>query len=94
MKVIYEEFQGKAPAEAAGINFPFRSWLDVVKQPRIVVRTEDYIPPALKPRKLPQTRIAPRPMPIPRRRGVFYEGHGMVSSHPFKGGKRHKGRIL
>lgn len=87
------ETLGKTPAEAAGIDFPFRSWLDVVKQPRIVIRTEDYIPPAPRPRKPPQIRIVSQePKPTPR--GVFYEGHGMVSSHPFKGGKRHKGRII
>ena len=64
---------------------------------RIDVRDKAVVPFEPKVRASRQSvGIRPRipkqkPVPI---RGVFYEGRGMVSSRPFSGGKRHKGRII
>jgi hypothetical protein len=90
----HESLKGKPPAEAAGIDFPFKNWLDVVRQPRIIVRTEDYIPPSPRPRKPPQLRIASQPIRESNPRGDIYEGGGMIARHRFVGAKRHKGRLI
>jgi hypothetical protein len=94
-----EALDGKTPAEEAGIKFPYKDWAEVIRQPvskRVEIQT--HLTPKVripKPHiRLPETHVG-RPRKRTRAsRGVFYEGHGMVSSHPFKGGKRHKGRVI
>ena len=86
----------KTPAEAAGIKFPYKDWLDITKSPIVTYVTE-------KPRtirmRLPPSKATPMRIRPPRTqgqtpRGIFYGGHGMVSRRPFRGGKPHKGRII
>jgi len=93
-----EALNGKTPAEEAGIKFPYKDWAEVIRQP-VSKQTEiqTHLTPKVhipKPRiRLPETHVG-RPRKRTRtQRGVFYEGHGIVSSRPFKGGKR-RGRIL
>jgi len=88
------ESLGKTPAEAAGIKASFRNWLDIVKQPRIVVKTESHIPLASKSLKIPQRRITSQPKYKRIPKGDIYVGHDMISRHPFTGGKPRRGRIL
>jgi transposase-like protein len=93
---------GKTPAEKAEIRFPYANWANVVNEPTIAVMRIDVRDRAIVPFE-PKVRTsrqavglsprAPRQKPM-LIRGVFYEGRGMVSSRPFSGGKRHKGRII
>jgi transposase-like protein len=96
-----EALNGKTPAQEAGVKFPYKDWAEVIRQPvskQVEIQThltsKVHIP---KPRiRLPETHVG-RPRKHTRvrpQRGVFYEGRGMVSQYPFKGGKRHKGRII
>lgn len=95
-----EALDGKTPAEEAGIKFPYKDWAEVIRQPvSKQAEIQTHLTPKVrtpKPRiRLPETHVG-RPRKRTRvkpQRGVFYEGRGMVSSHPFRGGKR-KGRIL
>jgi len=86
---------GKTPAEAAGIKFPYKDWLDITKSPIVTYVTEKprTIRMKLSPSKATSMRIRPPRTQGQTPRGVFYEGHGMVSRYPFRGGKR-RGRII
>jgi len=95
-----EALDGKTPAQEAGIKFPYKDWAEVIRQPvskeaeiKTHLTPKVHIP---KPRiSLPDTHVGrPRKHTRTLPRGEFYEGHGMVSRHPFTGGKRHKGRII
>jgi len=93
---------GKTPADKAETRFPYANWANVVNEPTIAVMRIDVRDRAVVPFE-PKVRASrqavglsprvPRQKPEPRR-GVFYEGRGMISAHPFKGGKRHKGRVI
>lgn len=94
----HEALGGRTPADTADVSYQVRNWGDLSRLP---VAKQTEIQAHLTPKgRIPKPRIAlPKPhMTASHRRtrakrGVFYEGHGMVSSHPFKGGKQ-KGRIL
>ena len=93
-----EALDGKTPAEEAGIKFPYKDWAEIIRQPvSKQVEIQTHLTPKIhipKPRSsLPETHVGRPRKRIRAKRGVFYEGHGMVSSHRFRGGKR-KGRIL
>ena len=92
----HEALRNKTPAEKAGIAFPYKNWLDITKSPIVTYVT-------VKPRtirmRLPKTKpstLRLRPPELQRRkpRGDIYEGHGMISRHPFAGGKPKRGRII
>lgn len=95
-----EALDGKTPAQEAGIKFPYKDWAEVIRQPvSKQVEIQTHLTPKVhipKPRiRIPETHIG-KPRKHARakpQRGVFYEGRGIVSSRPFKGGKR-RGRIL
>jgi transposase-like protein len=90
----HESLNDRTPAEKAGIKFPFKDWLDVVSRPKVTVSiTPAKVAPLVSSRKgvsMPSTRIKP---PSPKR-GDYYEGRGMISRHPFKGGKARRGRVI
>ena len=90
----HETLKGRTPAEAAKIDYKIKNWGDlsripVSKQTEIISHKSQRV---RTPR--PQVGFAPSYKVKPTQRGIFYEGHGIVSSRPFKGGKRHKGRII
>jgi len=96
----HESLGDKTPAEAAGVKFPYRNWKDVIREPEMVVRRIEVseepikIKPRLtvslvdKPTNVRQTSKRRKP------RGDIYEGRGMISRHPFAGGKAKRGRLL
>lgn len=87
----------KTPAEAAGLDFPYKNWLDITKSPTV---TYISVKPRVEPLKLSSTRtnkpLSFRPPRAESRkpRGDIYEGRGMIARRPFRGGKRRKGRII
>lgn len=95
-----EALDGKTPAEAAGVKFPYKDWAEVIRQPvSKQAEIHTHLTPKLrisKPRiRLPETHVGrarkrTRTKPI----GDIYEGQGMLSRHPFAGGKPHKGRLI
>jgi putative transposase len=84
----------KTPAEVAGIDYPYKNWADITRKhtPSKPVIIEH------QPRggvKLPPIQIGrPRKRPPRSKRGDYYEGRGMVSRHPFAGGKAKRGRVI
>ena len=54
----HDALNGKTPAEAAGIDYPFKGWGDVVQSQAFPTRAE-YLNPAIAPRQ-PQTPHRPR----------------------------------
>jgi hypothetical protein len=95
---------GKTPAEAAGVKFEHKNWLDLIRDPKDTARIRLTIEPnpilrlhhPPMPRFTPKIpRITPRTPPItrrhPRLRGNdVYVGGGMVSRRYFRGAKRRK----
>jgi putative transposase len=90
----HESLNDRTPAQKAGIKSSFKHWLDVVSRPKVKVEiTPSKAPPLIKPRHsvgIPSARVKP---PSPKR-GDYYEGRGMISRHPFRGGKAKRGRII
>lgn len=93
---------GKTPAEKAEVKFPYANWANIVSEPtmaimRIDVRDKAVVPFEPKVRHSRQS-LGLSPPRVPKRkpapRGEFYEGRGMLSRYPFKGGKRHRGRLI
>jgi len=92
----HEALGGKTPAERAGVNFPYNNWLDITKSPTVT-----YV--SVKPRTVRMqlsvgrpTGMRLRPPGMTRRkpRADRYEGRGMISRHPFPGGKPKRGRLI
>jgi transposase-like protein len=90
------ETLGKTPAEAAGLAFPYRDWLDITKSPIVTYVTEKprTIRMRLPPSKATPMRIKPPQLHSREPRSDIYEGGGMIARHPFAGAKRHKGRVI
>jgi putative transposase len=83
----------KTPAEVAGIDYPYKNWADITHhKPSKPVIIEH------QPRggvKLPTIQVGrPRKRPPRSKRGDYYTGSGMISRHPFAGGKTKRGRII
>ena len=95
-----EALDGKTPAEAAGVKFPYKDWAEIIRQPvskqveiQTHLTTTTKIPKLRT--KLPETHVGkPRKRTRQIPRGDFYEGQGMISRLPFSGGKPHKGRLI
>jgi putative transposase len=83
----------KTPAEAAGIDYPYKNWADITRhKPSKAVIVEHQPRGGLK---LPPIQIGrPRKRPPRGKRGDYYTGRGMVSRHPFAGGKAKRGRVI
>lgn len=103
----HESLESKTPAEVAWITYPYRNWDDLIRnhkpttkitiehQPRERVRLTPPIQIG-RPRKVRVRESRPRMTPKPPRitpMSPIYEGHGVVSRHPFRGGRR-RGRAL
>jgi transposase-like protein len=97
----------KTPAEMTGIEYPYKNWADIIRkhkpstkiiiehQPRDLMRLQKT--QIGRPRKslritLPKPRITSPRRYLPR--GDIYEGGGVISRRPFKGGKARRGRIV
>jgi len=90
----HETLKGKTPAEAAKVDYPIKNWgelsrIPVSKQTEVI---SHKTPKARMPR--PQVGFAPSHKAKPKPTGDLYTGGGMIARRPFKGSKRHKGRIL
>jgi putative transposase len=83
----------KTPAEAAGIDYPYKNWADITRhKPSKPVIVEHQARGGVK---LPPVQIGrPRKRPPRGKRGDYYTGGGMVSRHPFRGGKAKRGRVI
>jgi transposase-like protein len=104
----HESLENKTPAEVSGIVYPYKNWDDLIRrhkpstkvtiehQPRTYVRLTPYIQIGRPPRHMritePRPRITPKPPRITSMSPI-YEGHGVISRHPFRGGRR-RGRVL
>lgn len=88
----HEAFGDKTPAQKAGVKYDFENWRHIVNLP-------DVTSPKRSISGTGTFRITPKPprvtSPRPRiSKGDFYVGRGLVSRHPFSGGKPKRGRRL
>ncbi|MBI4379180.1 MAG: DDE-type integrase/transposase/recombinase [Nitrospinae bacterium] len=106
----HESLNDRTPAEVAGIIYPYRNWQDIIRehepttkitiehQPRDRVKlpTIQVGRPRLSKRRLritePMPRITPKSPKLPK--GDYYAGRGMISRHPFSGGRARRGRLI
>jgi len=84
----------KTPAEVAGVDYPYKNWADITHhKPSKPVIIEHQ--PRGEVRLTPPIQIGrPRKRPPRSKRGDYYTGGGMVSRHPFAGGKAKRGRVI
>lgn len=84
----------KTPAEVAGIDYPYHNWADITHhKPSKPIIIEHQ--PRAKVRLTPPIQIGrPRKRPPRSKRGDYYTGGGMISRHPFAGGKAKRGRVI
>ncbi len=100
----HESLGDKTPAKAAKATFPYRNWKDVIREPKTVIRrigeTETPIKVPLRPsvphvsKQVRPSIAAPKARRSEKPRGDMYVGRGMISRHPFAGGKAKKGRLI
>lgn len=102
----HEGIGGKTPAEKAGVAFPHKNWLDLIRSPK------DTATITIAPEPKPVLKLHHPPMPRPPRESIrmssvrqsrptrkprsdgFYVREGMISRHPFSGARFRRGRIL
>jgi len=91
----HEALDDKTPAEAASVDYPYKNWADITRRHIPSIKVEVTHTPRGSIR-LPTTHVGrPRKHVRARKpRGDIYVGHGMISRHPFSGGKPRKGRLI
>jgi hypothetical protein len=90
----HESLKDATPAQAAGIDYPFKNWADITRVPSPVTYSREPSPrervrlPRVsvgRPRK--RVRITPKFKPITPR-SPTYVSLNAISRHPFKGARR------
>ncbi len=98
----HESLENKTPAEVSGISYPYKNWDELIRNHKpskpVVIEHQKRGLPHLpitqigRPRKIRLS--SPRPLITPKRplisKDSVFEGGGMISRHPFRGGKRRR----
>jgi putative transposase len=99
----HESLEGKTPAEEAGIKYNVHNWADLARLP-VPKYNREQLHQMLQERltktktHVSLTNAFPRQHKVKSERkiasGIFVSKSGMMSSHPFRGSRRIKGRII
>ncbi|MBI3931066.1 MAG: IS1/IS6 family transposase [Chloroflexi bacterium] len=102
----HEGLNDKTPAQEAGLAYPYRNWQDIIRNhtPSVKVIIEHQPRDRVKlpiiqvgrPRRNRISQLTSKVTPKPPRfaKGDYYTGKGMISRHPFKGGRARRGRLV
>jgi transposase-like protein len=95
----HESLEGKTPAEAGKIQYDVKDWAELIKIPVPKHRIElvDLPKPKRVKNVIDTSKLFNRKRGhrAPKTsRGDLYVGNGMVSRHPFRGGKARRGKII
>lgn len=98
----HESLQDKTPAQVSGIVYPYQNWADIIRkhQPSTKVIIEHMPRTSLRliqnrigrvPLHIRTTQPEPRVLKNPKFGNYIYQSKsGVMSRHPFKGGKRRR----
>jgi len=87
----HESLHGKTPAEEAKIDYRYKNWAEIIRQPvpkRVEIITYKMSKIRIPHFRLPETHVG-RPRKRQRRStGGIYASGDMMSRHPFRGARR------